>query len=152
MSSNAAAIRRRVSQPQQQVTPPSTPTSQSQPVKQLTFQQVITTMDKRLTQVEQFCKTNNVTDSATDLSHIVDEFNNRFEMIVTEMNSLKDIVMQLQTFTMSVNKTLFDERIHILSDLGNESVIPSDNTELQSLSNSQENLVELEKTISKTDN
>ncbi len=152
MSSNAAAIRRRVSQPQQQVTPPTTPTTQSQPGKQLTFQQVITTMDKRLTQVEQLCKTNNVTDNATDLTHIVDEFNNRFEMIVTEMNSLKDVIMQLQTFTMSVNKTLFDERIHILSDLGNGSVIPSDNTELQSLSNSQDNLVNIELTEQSTNN
>ena len=131
--------------------PTPTPTSQSQSGKLLTFQQVITTMDKRLTQVEQLCKTNNVTDNATDLTHIVDEFNNRFEMIVTEMNSLKDVIMQLQAFTMSVNKTLFDERIHILSDLGNESVIPSDNTELQSLSNSQENLVQREKNISPTD-
>jgi L-lactate utilization protein LutC len=149
MSSNAAAIRRRVTQ---HITPTPTPTPTSQPVKQLTIQQVLTTMDKRLTQVEQLCKTNNDTNNATDLTHIVDEFNNRFEMIVTEMNTLKDVIMQLQTFTMNVNKTLFDERIHILSDLGNESVIPSDNTELQSLSNSQDNLVLLEKNILQTDN
>jgi len=52
-------------------------------------------------------------------------FFNRFELIVTEINSLKDIVMKLQSYTMEVNKMLVDERIHILSDLGNNSVTSS---------------------------
>ena len=55
------------------------------------------------------------------------------------MNSLKDIVMQLQTYTMSVNKALYDERINILSDLGN-NVITTDNKELQSGSTPLENI------------
>lgn len=155
MSSNAAAIRRRVSQPQVPIpptpTPTPTPTAQSRQVNQLTIQQVITNMDKRLTQVETLCKTNNVTDGETDLTHIVDEFNNRFEMIVTEMNTLKDVVMQLQTYTMNVNKTLYDERIHILSDLGNTTIATHDNKELQSLSNSQDNLVQHKINESHTD-
>jgi hypothetical protein len=67
--------------------------------------------------------TNN--NESSDLPLIVDEFNNRFELIVTEINSLKDIVMKLQSYTMEVNKMLVDERIHILSDLGNNSVASS---------------------------
>jgi archaellum component FlaF (FlaF/FlaG flagellin family) len=153
MSSNAAAIRRRVN-PQQQPKPVNTqipqspsnsnPTPQSPSInKQLTIQQVITTMDQRLKQVETIMQNNGTNNSTSDLSLIVDEFNNRFELIVTEMNSLKDIVMQLQTYTMSVNKTLYDERINILSDLGNNAITPSDNKELQSGSNSQDNLEQI---------
>jgi len=31
---------------------------------------------------------------------------------------LKDIVLKLQAYTMEVNKTLYEERIHVLSDMG----------------------------------
>jgi len=143
MSSNAAAIRRRVNPQQQPPQPksgekqtPQSPTNN----KQMTIQQVITTMDQRLKQVETIMQNNGTNNNTNDLSVIVDEFNSRFELIVTEMNSLKDIVMQLQTYTMTVNKTLFDERINILSDLGNNAIIPADNQELQSGSTSLENL------------
>ena len=140
-SSNAAAIRRRVTQQQQQPapnvnkTPPQAPTNN----KQMTIQQVITTMDQRIKQVETIMQNNGTNNNTNDLSEIVDEFNSRFELIVTEMNSIKDTVMQLQTYTMSVNKTLFDERINILSDLGNNT-ITTDNKELPSGSTSLENL------------
>ena len=139
-SSNAAAIRRRVIQQQQttpmvEKVPPKSPTNN----KQMTIQQVITTMDNRLKQVETILQNNGTNNNTEDLSLIVDEFNSRFELIVTEMNSIKDTVMQLQTYTMSVNKTLFDERINILSDLGNNA-ITTDNKELPSGSSSLENL------------
>ena len=143
MSSNAAAIRRRVNPQQQppQPKPVDKPTPQSPSNnKQMTIQQVITTMDQRLKQVETIMQNNGTNNNTSDLTMIVDEFNNRFELIVTEMNSLKDIVMQLQTYTMSVNKTLYDERINILSDLGNNAITPSDNKDLQSGSSSQDNL------------
>jgi hypothetical protein len=39
-------------------------------------------------------------------------------MIAEEVANLKDIVLKLQSYTMDVNKTLLEERIHILSDLG----------------------------------
>ena len=135
-SSNAAAIRRRVGAqgvpapaPVQSTpnmpTPPSNP--QSAPA-QMTLQQVISTVDKRLSQLETIVQSNNGNtnnNESSDLPLIVDEFNNRFELIVTEINSLKDIVMKLQSYTMEVNKMLVDERIHILSDLGNNSVASS---------------------------
>jgi len=95
----------------------------------MTLQQVITTVDKRLTQLETIVQSNNNNatnnNESSDLPLVVDEFNNRFELIVTEINSLKDIVMKLQSYTMEVNKMLVDERIHILSDLGNNSVTSS---------------------------
>jgi|SaaInlV_130m_DNA_3_1039695.scaffolds.fasta_scaffold16508_2 hypothetical protein len=134
-SSNAAAIRRRAAP---SVTPPTSApqkktanniSSPTAAASQMTLQQVIATVDKRLTQLEQFAKTGNPIDTGNttnpDISLVVEEFNNRFEMIVTEINSLKDVVMKLQTYTMDVNKMLVDERIHILSDTGNNSMSSS---------------------------
>lgn len=133
-SSNAAAIRRRVGAQGVPTPPPNMPTppSISTPPAQMTLQQVISTVDKRLSQLETIVQSNikdnnnaNNSNESSDLPLIVDEFNNRFELIVTEINSLKDIVMKLQSYTMEVNKMLVDERIHILSDLGNNSVASS---------------------------
>ena len=137
-SSNAAAIRRRVGAqgvpaPVPTQSTPNMPTSSSASAPssapaQMTLQQVISTVDKRLTQLETIVKSNNNNtnnNDSSDLPLVVDEFNNRFELIVTEINSLKDIVMKLQSYTMEVNKMLVDERIHILSDLGNNSVASS---------------------------
>jgi hypothetical protein len=132
-SSNAAAIRRRVGAQGVPAPTPNMPTPPSNPSSapaQMTLQQVISTVDKRLTQLETIVQSNNNNNNnnnneSSDLPLVVDEFNNRFELIVTEINSLKDIVMKLQSYTMEVNKMLVDERIHILSDLGNNSVASS---------------------------
>jgi len=135
-SSNAAAIRRRVGAqgvpapaPAPAQSTPNMPTPPSAPPAQMTLQQVISTVDRRLTQLETVVKSNannnDHSNESSDLPLIVDEFNNRFELIVTEINSLKDTVMKLQSYTMEVNKMLVDERIHILSDLGNNSVTSS---------------------------
>jgi hypothetical protein len=137
-SSNAAAIRRRVGAQGVPAPVPTQSTSSAQSSTsapssaptQMTLQQVISTVDKRLTQLETIVQSNNNNNGnnnneSSDLPLVVDEFNNRFELIVTEINSLKDIVMKLQSYTMEVNKMLVDERIHILSDLGNNSVASS---------------------------
>jgi hypothetical protein len=137
-SSNAAAIRRRVGAQGVPAPVPTQSTSSAQSSTsapssaptQMTLQQVISTVDKRLTQLETIVQSNNNNNGnnnneSSDLPLVVDEFNNRFELIVTEINSLKDIVMKLQSNTMEVNKMLVDERIHILSDLGNNSVASS---------------------------
>ena len=138
MSSNAAAIRRRAGI--QPTGPPATNTPQSATnattaSSQMTLQQVISTVDKRLVQLEQIVgdtkiENNENNDNDNDLTNIVSEFNNRFELIVTEINSLKDVVLKLQTFTMDVNKRLFDERIQVLSDIESNTTLHIDNTEL----------------------
>jgi hypothetical protein len=48
---------------------------------------------------------------------VLDEINNRFELLAGEVAELKDILIKLQSYTMEVNKRLVDERIHILSDV-----------------------------------
>jgi hypothetical protein len=132
-SSNAAAIRRRAT-PVQTTPPPPLPNpsttnavSRTTPSTQgLTLQQVISTFDKRITELETNLKSaqpnmNNTLDAMQidNLPSIIQEFNSRFEMIAEEISSIKDVLMKLQSFTMEVNKSLYDERIHVLSDLGN---------------------------------
>ena len=41
----------------------------------------------------------------------------KFFMLAEELTNMKDIVMKLQTFTMEVNKNLYEERIKILSEI-----------------------------------
>jgi hypothetical protein len=48
---------------------------------------------------------------------IIQEYDNRFNLVAQEIGELKETVLKLQTFTMDVNKTLYDERIKILGDL-----------------------------------
>ena len=131
-SSNAAAIRRRATPAQTNPPPlpkPSDTPSVSRPTpasQGLTLQQVISTFDKRITDLEttikpaQFSLTNTLDAMQLDnLTSIMQEFNSRFEMIAEEISSMKDVILKLQSFTMEVNKSMYDERIHILSDLGN---------------------------------
>jgi hypothetical protein len=111
----------------------------------LTLPQVISLVDTRLIRLEQFMKetqeNNNVykpvvefkdsesniisaesdPDQLTDLNEILEEYNNRFVLLAEEMAQLKDTIMKLQTYTMDVNKMLLEERVNVLSDLGNEN-------------------------------
>jgi hypothetical protein len=98
----------------------------------LTLPQVIALVDKRLITLETFMKETkeqpgsslpeNVTlENSIPIPDILDEFNNRFEILAQEIDSMKDIVMKLQSYTMDVNKMLVDERVHVFSELGNHS-------------------------------
>jgi len=113
---------------------------QSQPPKSgLTLPQVISLVDKRLITLETFMResqngastsvsvsasvsnaslsqSSNVSEDA--VNQLADEFNSKFEMLAQEVADLKDIVLKLQSYTMDVNKTLFEERIQVLSDMG----------------------------------
>jgi hypothetical protein len=102
------------------------------PKNGLTLPQVISLVDKRLITLETFMKdsqggnqqiqienTGSVSEDA--VNQLADEFNSKFEMLAQELAELKDVVMKLQTYTMDVNKTLFEERVHVLSDMGNKS-------------------------------
>jgi len=96
----------------------------------LTLPQVISLVDKRLVTLETFMKESKTatpvsSSSSSSLSEetmngMADEFNSKFELLAGEVAELKDIVMKLQSYTMEVNKTLFEERIQVLSDMDNE--------------------------------
>lgn len=55
------------------------------------------------------------------LDEHMSEFSHRYDLLAAEILSLKFIVMKLQTYTLDVNKALMDERIRILSDLGDNN-------------------------------
>jgi hypothetical protein len=162
MSQAIASARKRRGVPQQNPVPEvpqnrMTSTLQQQPGQNinapgLTLPQVIALMDRRLMNLEKFAKeskettvTNSSTQSLPDQltlpNELLDEFNNRFELLATEINNMKDIVLKLQSYTMNVNKTLLQERINVFSDLGvptnseNISFEPEDldNADLSSL-------------------
>lgn len=125
---------------------PQLSTSQTSPSQAgLTLPQVISLVDTRLIRLEQFMKdsqensntykpvvefrdsesnivsTESDPDQLTDLNEILEEYNNRFVLLAEEMAGLKDTIMKLQTYTMDVNKMLLEERVNVLSDLGNEN-------------------------------
>lgn len=95
----------------------------------LTLPQVISIIDTRLVKLESFMKESTGkslsdslnTTSAVDTTmnnDVVEEFNHRFHILVDEIGTLKDIVLKLQSYTMEVNKTLYEERVNVFSDLG----------------------------------
>jgi hypothetical protein len=118
--------------------PVSSQQQQAQP-QGFTLQQVIAVIDNRLLNLENFMKESkegaakhvHFENEAEEMQHIgrpmidnsineiLSEFSARFDMIAEEVASLKDVVIKLQSYTMDVNRTLLEERINILSDLGN---------------------------------
>lgn len=105
------------------------PSIQQQPSQNsgLTLPQVIAVVDKRLIALEQFVKqqsessNNGVANNEMphNLDAIVEEFNTRYSILAEEIDTMKNLLMKLQSFTMEVNKTLLDERIRIFSDIDN---------------------------------
>ena len=151
MSASLAAARKRrgvtiqeppaVAQPQQ---------AQSQQQAGLTLPQVIAVVDRRLMTLETFMKEQkdnqgqqpqvqqstdvqsiNADIIKTEIENMAEEFNNRYELLASEIQSIKDIVLKLQSYTMEVNKTLMEERVRILSDVENSANITIDNEVLE---------------------
>ena len=147
-SSNAAAIRRRVGTTSSTPPVPSNSTTpiqptNAEPAKKLTLQEVISVFDTRITALETEFKSSNSSISRTSLSNIdengelagvLDEFNHRFEILANEMSTLKDTIIKLQTYTMDVNKMLLGERVQVLSELGtNLNMTSNDDADINSV-------------------
>ena len=114
--------------------PVSVPKSQQQTSSSsgLTLPQVIALIDTRLTKLEKFAKDTQEqpvrsavstieSGDVGDLNGILEDFNNRFVILAEEIAQLKDTLLKLQSYTMDVNKMLLDERVNVLSDLGEGS-------------------------------
>jgi hypothetical protein len=65
-------------------------------------------IDKRLTNLETVEVNEN---DATELEDMTEEYENRFDILAQEISELKQTVLSLQTYTMEVNKMLFDEKM-----------------------------------------
>jgi hypothetical protein len=137
---NAAARKRRAGGASLQEVPPSPVQTQNQAQSQakagLTLPQVISLVDKRLTTLETFMRESLVETTAAEpnnkasedaLNALADDINSKFVMLAGEVENLKDIVLKLQCYTMEVNKTLYDERIQVLSDMGTSMTGKHDN-------------------------
>ena len=59
-----------------------------------------------------------VSASEDAVNAMADEFDTKFAVLAQEVADLKDVVLKLQAYTMEVNKTLYEERIQVLSDMG----------------------------------
>uniref|UniRef100_A0A6C0ICX7 Uncharacterized protein n=1 Tax=viral metagenome TaxID=1070528 RepID=A0A6C0ICX7_9ZZZZ len=143
-AANSAAKKRRAPpstepiRPQTSISAPAT-----NPNVGLTLPQVISLIDKRLVHLETLSK-ETVSDTSngeveSEREHIspeiLDEFNARFEIMAEEIANLKNIVMNLQMYTMEVNKQLLEER----------------NNQSPSLKSSNENIMVLFKDNMNTD-
>ena len=86
----------------------------------MSLPQILNVIEKRILSLEKAVEDNRVASSSKDVSEpididaqlrpIIDEYDARFEMLATQINEMKDALMKLQSFTMDVNKTLFEER------------------------------------------
>jgi hypothetical protein len=135
MSQGLAAARKRrapASLTPTNMPPPPTPgfqQTQPNPAMGLTLPQVIALVDQRLVVVETFMKSmkssettgfaseTNVSIPDSNSNSILEEINSRYDLLAEEVINLKNIVLNLQSYTMEVNKTLMEERIRILSDV-----------------------------------
>jgi hypothetical protein len=150
-AANAAARKRRAapdstpsiaSRPSQYGSQPNIPSSQP---SGLTLPQVIALVDSRLVKLEKFMKESSeqgisVSTSSninqpknreleiTNNDIVFQEVDRRFEILATEINNLKDMMLKLQTFTMEVNKTLMEERVRVFSDIGHMTSNPLNHT------------------------
>lgn len=137
--------------------PPQQQGQGAAPAGGLTLPQVIAVVDKRLLNLETFMRETKEFNekqqssmqspssassstspgedipyvSEVELNTVIDEFNNRFEILATEINELKDVLLKLQGYTMDVNKMLLNERIQIFSDIGDGKDVSTTDADLK---------------------
>lgn len=123
-----SAKQRRVNGPPPIVSPIQQPQLlQQQPNKNgvdMTLPMVLQLLESRLRKLEQPKeKTDDSEQTAVQIQEIVSEwkefqseYDSRVNILASEINQLKDIVLKLQAYTMDVNKTLLEERVHFLSE------------------------------------
>jgi hypothetical protein len=91
---------------------PGKPPSQSNGSSGLTLPQVIALIDTRLVRLEKTITDSSNSETAVETisPEIMEEFNTRFEIIAEEVANIKNIVLNLQSYTMNVNNMLLQER------------------------------------------
>lgn len=135
MSTALASARKRRAPPQAQ--PLNAASSVANPMQGnntgLTLPQVISLVDRRLITLETFMKEQlsdprtmsanvaseseeAIADIPSNLTEVLEEYNSRFDILAEEIANLKNIVLNLQSYTMDVNKVLMQDRIRILSE------------------------------------
>tara|TARA_B100001059_G_scaffold164398_1_gene163916 strand:- start:1525 stop:2202 length:678 start_codon:yes stop_codon:yes gene_type:complete len=134
MSSISAAKKRRanISQPTPNVGNGSyQPTAQAQAQRNMmTIPQVLKLLDSRIVKLEKNVPTvqetsSEVVDSFSEekgkIQEVLQEYDERFQVVVDEMQQIKDMVLKLQSYTMEVNKTLLEERMEYMKGVTPET-------------------------------
>jgi hypothetical protein len=131
MSNSIAAAKRRRAGVIEQPPPPPQGQGQGQgqssapggaPMSRLTLPQIIALFDSRIAKLE-ISIPSAVQSSAADdeknasIAEYIEEMDHKFNLLVEEITTLKDIILKLQSFTMEVNKMLVDERAKNISEL-----------------------------------
>ena len=111
----------------------------------LTLPQVIEIVDRRLTKLEKSIIENkksedkevgNIsTEESNKLQNAIEEFDKRYEMLAEEIVNIKNIIISLQSFTMEVNKSLYEEKNQLLSQFSNEVIQPDETNDMTHNSN-----------------
>lgn len=115
---------RRANAPPTPVQHPVPSTASNRPID-MTLPQVLQLLETRIRKLEQVkpstADTIGISTTTSLLENVISslqvEYDSRFNLLVTEINQMKDIVMKLQSYTMDVNKTLLEERVHFMADL-----------------------------------
>jgi hypothetical protein len=131
MSSASLAKKRRanisqtINMPPPTIQPQSSTANASRNVP-LTLPQVLQMIDSRLLKLEKGLKEQQegqvenasvVREKEEDVSlqEVLAEYDTRFQMLASEIQDMKEIVLKLQSYTMEVNKTLLEERVQIMN-------------------------------------
>ena len=130
MSSSISAAKKRranISQVQQQSPMQQQPQQQSKP---MSLPQVLKMFDSRLVTLEKAtneAKPHSVVvespgvsqEETTAIKEVLNEYDERFQMLAGEIQEMKSALMKLQTYTMDVNKTLLEERVQYMTPVAN---------------------------------
>ena len=81
---------------------------------------------------------------------VLEEYNARFDLIAAELGELKETILKLQTFTMDVNKTLFDERLQVLGEV-NKDVVNDTMFSIEENKNNEEKLLDSDNKTNETE-
>lgn len=126
MSSSISAAKKRRANISQAPSPQiQQPQQQQTSAKPMTLPQVLKILDSRLSTLEKSAKdtvpsesvkTNIVVQEETNaIKEILNEYDERFQMLAGEIQEMKSALMKLQTYTMDVNKTLLEERVQYMN-------------------------------------
>jgi len=90
------------------------------------------------------------TNTDSSIMDVLEEYNARFDLIAAELGELKETILKLQTFTMDVNKTLFDERLQVLGEV-NKDVVNDTMFSIEENKNNEEKLLDSDNKTNETE-
>lgn len=117
MSSASLAKKRRANiqtNNQPQFTPSLEKRSDVSQQAKYTVPQALNIMESRILKLESiFSEVNVETKDESNINQLFEEYDSRFEILATQINEIKEMLLKLQAYTMDVNKTLLEERMHL---------------------------------------